>query len=143
MNVALVEDHAPTRAEMKALVEREPDLVVVGQSATAEDALEMCRLTRPDIVVMDILLPGMNGVDATRLILAQHPAVRVVALSNHAGRALVQAILDAGGLGYVRKDRAFEELVPAIRSIAAGRQYVGGHLPTPRPPPAPAQPGRS
>jgi two-component system response regulator DegU len=70
-------------------------------------------------------MPGMNGIEATRQILAHSPSTRVIALSNHSGLALVQAILVAGGRGYVRKNRAFEELIPAIRTVCNGKRYVG------------------
>ena len=90
------------------------------------------RLT-PDVVIMDLMLPGMNGVDATRHILVQRPETRVLALSNHCGTALVRVVLDAGCIGYVRKDAAAEELLPAIRSVAVGTQYVGTLLKDPSP----------
>ncbi|MEI8242498.1 MAG: response regulator transcription factor [bacterium] len=125
MTILLVEDHKPTRNEVRALIEGQPDMRVVAESSTGEDAVIRAREWRPDVVVIDIFLPGMNGVEATRLICAEQPAVRVLALSNHFGASLVQAIQDAGGLGYVRKSRAFEELVPAIRTILSGRQYLG------------------
>ena len=124
MRILLVEDHQATRAEMRTLIELQPDMTIVGESPTGEDALDKAREATPDIVVMDILLPGMNGIEAARKIRAEQPDVRVLALSNHFGASLVQAILDAGGMGYVRKSKAFEELIPALRSVAAGRQYV-------------------
>ena len=126
MRIMLVEDHKATRAEMRALIEREADMTVVAEADTGEEGVDRARAERPDIVVMDILLPGMNGIEAARKILATQPEVRVLALSNHFGDSLVQAILEAGGLGYVRKSRAFEELIPALRSVAAGEPYVSG-----------------
>jgi DNA-binding NarL/FixJ family response regulator len=124
MKVLLVEDHAATREEVTSLISREKDLSVVAQVRTAEEAIETAKRLLPDVVVMDIFLPGMNGIEATRCILSERPQTRVLALSNYSGPALVQAILHAGGLGYVRKNRAFEELIPAIRSVGEGRQYV-------------------
>ncbi|MDD5704592.1 MAG: response regulator transcription factor [Kiritimatiellae bacterium] len=124
MRVLLVDDHKPTRDEMRSLIERQPDMVVVAEADTGEAAVDRARNERPDVVVMDILLPGINGIEASRRILAQQPDVVVLALSNHFGESLVQAVLDAGGQGYVRKSRAFEELIPALRSVAAGQRYV-------------------
>ena len=120
----LVEDHKPTRDEMRALIEQQPQMTVVAEAATGEEAMDKAHEVRPDVVVMDILLPGMNGIEATRRIHDEQPGVKVLALSNHFGDSLVQAVLDAGGLGYVRKGRAFEELIPALRSVASGQQYV-------------------
>ncbi len=124
MNILLIEDHKATREEMRALIERETDMRVVAEAETGEDGVNQARAERPHVVVMDILLPGMNGIEATRRILSEQPDVRVLALSNHSGDSLVRTILDAGGLGYVLKSRAFEELIPAIRSVVAGTPYV-------------------
>jgi len=125
MKILLVEDHKPTRVEVRALIEAQPDMTVVAEAGTGEDAVACARELRPDIIVMDVLLPGMNGIEATRAICAEQPAVRVLALSNHFGESLVQSVLEAGSFGYVRKSMAFEELIPALRSVAAGKQYVG------------------
>lgn len=124
MRILLVEDHKPTREVMRALIEEQSDMQVVGEAPTGEDAVNLSRDLRPDIVVMDILLPGMNGIEATRKILAAQPEVKVLALSNHFGESLVQAIVDAGGLAYVQKSMAFEELVPTLRAVAAGQSCI-------------------
>ena len=123
MTILLVDDHQPTRDEMRALVERQPDMTVVAESPTGEDAVAQARALRPDIVIMDIRLPGMNGIEATRAICAENPGIKVLALSNHFGESLTNAILNAGGRGYVKKSKAFEELIPALQAVAAGRQY--------------------
>jgi len=125
MRVLLVDDHTPTREHVKTLLSQEQDLNVVAAVGSAEEALEMARLHRPDVVVMDLMLPGMNGVDATRLLLGEMAETRIMVLSNHSSPALVRAVLEAGGLGYVRKNRACDELIPAIRVVGAGRQYIG------------------
>lgn len=106
------------------MIGRETDMTVVAEAGTGEEAIEKARTENPDIVVMDILLPGINGIEATRQIREEQPDVKVLALSNHFGESLVLAILDAGGLGYVPKNRAFEELIPALRAVGAGQQYV-------------------
>ena len=124
MKILLIEDHKPTRDEMRALIEQQPDMTVVAEAGTGEDAVGMAREKRPEVVLMDILLPGMNGIETTRKILAEQPGLRVLALSNHFGDSLVHAILAAGGLGYVQKSRAFEELIPALRAVASGERYV-------------------
>ena len=121
MTILLVDDHKPTRDAMRALIEEQPDMRIVAESETGEDAIARARELRPDIVVMDILLPGINGVQAMREICAEQPAVKVLAMSNHFGQSLVQTILRAGGRAYVRKSSAFEELIPALRAVAAGQ----------------------
>jgi two-component system, NarL family, response regulator NreC len=123
--VLLVDDHDPTRAEMVRLIGRETDMVVVADVATGEEAVVAARTMQPDFIILDILLPQMNGIEVCRAVSDLLPGVRIVALSNHSGLRLVKAFLDAGGMGYVRKEHAFEELVPAIRAILAGRQHLG------------------
>ena len=123
--VLLADDHGPTRAEIVRLIGQESDMVVVGDVATGEEAVASAQALQPDFIVLDILLPQKNGIEVCRAVTGKLPGVRVVALSNHAGPPLVSAFLAAGGMGYVRKDHAFDELVSAIRSILAGRQYLG------------------
>jgi len=123
--VLLADDHDPTREELVRLIGREADMVVVANVATGEDAVTAALTLQPDFIVLDILLPQRNGIEVCRAVSGKLPGVRVVALSDHVGPALVKAFLDAGGMGYVRKNHAFEELVPAIRAILAGREYVG------------------
>jgi len=124
MTILLIEDHKPTREEMRTLLEAQADMRVVAEAETGEEGVDLASQLRPDLVVMDILLPGMNGVEATRRICAENPNAKVLALSNHSGSSLVQAILSAGGMGYVRKSRAFEELIPALRAVHSGAQYI-------------------
>jgi DNA-binding NarL/FixJ family response regulator len=123
--ILLVDDHAPTREEMAALLAGRTGLQVVAQAASGEDAIRQARLLKPDLVVMDIFLPGISGVEATAAITRDLPGVRVVALTNHCGSSVVRAFMRAGGIGYVRKSSAFEELLPAIEAALAGQSYMG------------------
>ncbi len=126
MKILLVDDHVPIREQVKRMLGQEPDLLVVADVGSAEAGIEAARQYRPDVVVMDVMLPGMNGINATAVILAERPETRILALSNHAGAALVRAVLHAGALGFVSKHRAAEELIPAVRAVAAGERYLGG-----------------
>lgn len=128
LRILVVDDHVSTREEVCALIRRENDMRIVAEAGTGEEAVGVVGTVQPDVVVMDIALPGMTGVEATEDIMRQVPTAHVVALSNHGGRKLVQAVLDAGGLGYVRKEHAFEELLPAIRSVAKGEKYLDRDL---------------
>lgn len=128
MDILLVDDHTATRQEMISLLKAQGDLDVVGEAAGGEEGIRMAEQLAPDLIVMDVVMPGMNGIEATRAIRAADPTARILALSNHTGHNLVKALLEAGASGYVRKDRAFEELVPAVRAVAAGRQYVGAKV---------------
>ncbi len=126
MKILLVDDHVPIREQVKLMLGLEPDMLVVADVGSAEAGIEAARQYRPDVVVMDIMLPGMNGINATSAILSERPETRILVLSNHTGAALVRAVLNAGALGFVSKHRAAEELIPAIRSVAAGKCFLGG-----------------
>lgn len=128
MKILLVDDHAPTRDELQLLLSRESDMTVVGAFGTGEEAVQHARELQPDVVVMDLMLPGISGIAAAQTIIQQLAGARIVVLSNHYGRRLVQAVQDAGILGYVRKNHAFEEIVPAIRSAYAGKPFLGKQL---------------
>jgi DNA-binding NarL/FixJ family response regulator len=125
MNILLVDDHAETREELLSLIAEQKDLAVIGQAGGGKEAVRRAREMRPALIIMDISMPDMNGIEATRAIRASDPDVLILALSNHTGSDLVKATLDAGAAGYVRKDQAYEELIPAIRAAAAGEQYIG------------------
>lgn len=122
--ILLVDDHRIVREGLRTLLGQQPDLEVVGEAADGRDAVAQARILRPEVIVMDIAMPEVNGVEATRLILAELPATRIVALSMYADRRFVAEILRAGALGYVLKDGAFEELALAIRTITEGKTYL-------------------
>ncbi len=123
IRIVLADDHEMLREEVKALLVGQDGMEVVGEAVDGESALEQARLLQPDVVVMDISMPGGGGISATRQIGAELPEVRVVALSIHCERIYVQAMLDAGASGYVVKNSIARDLVPAIQSIAAGKRY--------------------
>ncbi len=125
IRILLVEDHEDTRQEMKSIIDGQEDLTVVEEAGSGEEAILAADRTLLDITLMDIALPGINGVEAMKAILAKHPTIKVLALSNFSGQSLIQSVRDAGGLGYVRKDRAFDELIPAIRKVVAGHLSFG------------------
>ena len=124
--ILLVDDHRIVREGLRTLLGQQPDLTVVGEASDGRDAVAQACLLRPDVIVMDIAMPELNGVEATRRILAQLPAVRIVALSMYADRRTLglKAGGRAGALGYVLKDGAFEELALAIRTVTEGKTYL-------------------
>jgi DNA-binding NarL/FixJ family response regulator len=124
MNILLVDDHQMMRDGLRAVLERESDLHVTGEAADGRTALELCATLHPDVVVMDIGMPGLNGIEATRQVTAHHPRTRVVALSMNADRRYVHAMFEAGAWAYLVKSSASEELIRAIRSVAHDEKYV-------------------
>ena len=129
IRIMLVDDHVSMRQQVEALLGGDAELTVIAEAGSAEEALDMDRKLHPDVVVMDIMLPGMSGLEATRRILSERPEAKILVLSNHSGPALIQAVFDAGSLGYVCKNRAYEELIPAIKSVGARARYprTGAH----------------
>jgi DNA-binding NarL/FixJ family response regulator len=124
IRILLADDHRILREGLRSLLTQQPDMEVAGEAASGEEAILMARRLRPDVVIMDVVLPGMGGVEATRRIRAELPATRVIGLSMHSDRRYVSQMLRAGALGYLVKDSAFEELNLAVRTVVAGRPYL-------------------
>ncbi|AWM39093.1 Oxygen regulatory protein NreC [Gemmata obscuriglobus] len=124
LRVFLVDDHPVVRDGLRVLLDSEADMEVVGDAFDGETAVGRAAELRPDVVVMDVSMPGMGGIEATARIRAGCPNVRVVALTAHEDRKYVQQALQAGATGYVPKRAAAADLVGAIRHAAAGRTYL-------------------
>jgi DNA-binding NarL/FixJ family response regulator len=124
IRVLIVDDHRMLRNGLRNLIQEQPDMEVVGDAGTGRDAVRLAEKTRPDVVLMDINMPDLNGMEATRQLLAAVPTAKVVALSMYASRRFAAGMLAAGARGFVMKDCAFEELHAAIRVVAAGGSYL-------------------
>jgi two-component system response regulator NreC len=124
IRLLLVDDHAVVRSGLRMLLMGEEDMEIVGEAGSAAEALEADRLLKPDVILMDIGLPDMSGIEATREIRKQHPEVAVVALTIHEDEEYFFTMLDAGARGYVPKRAAPEELITAIRAAAADEIYI-------------------
>src|ERR1051325_9205458 len=109
--VMVVDDHQVLRQGLRELINNQPDMQVVGEASDGRAAIAMVQERRPDIMVMDIAMPGLNGIEATRQISGQAPDVRIITLSMFSDRRYVNEMLKAGAKGYLLKDSAFEELV--------------------------------
>ena len=123
MNIVLVDDHQMLRDGLRAILERAPDLHDTGEAADGRAALELCSTLHPDIVVMDIGMPGLNGIDATRQVTRDHPRTRVVALSMNTDPRYVRSMFEAGAWAYLVKSSASEELIRAIRAVSHDEKY--------------------
>jgi DNA-binding NarL/FixJ family response regulator len=124
ISILLAEDHQMVRAGLRSLFEGEEDMKVLAEVDNGRTAVQLAKELAPAVVVMDIVMPELNGVDATRQIVADSPSTRVLALSAHTDRRFVTDALRAGAVGYVPKTSAFEELVTAVRWVAAGKVYL-------------------
>jgi DNA-binding NarL/FixJ family response regulator len=124
----LVEDHTLVRSGVRALLDAAQDVDVVGEAADGREAVELCRTLKPDLVLMDVAMPGLNGIEAARQVLAGNAPPRIIMLSMHATRQYVYESLKAGVQGYVLKDAAFSELLIAIKTVMAGRTHLSPQL---------------
>ena len=124
IRILLADDHQLFRDGLRAMLEKETDLEVVAEAENGRSAVEQAGELKPDIVVMDIGMPDLNGMEATRQIASRAPRTKVLGLSMHSDRRFVEGMLKAGASGYLIKDCASEELVRAIRSVAAGQTYL-------------------
>lgn len=128
IRVLLVDDHRMMREGLRAVLARDPAIEVVAEAENGRMALEVVRSLSPDIVVMDIAMADLNGIDATRQIVARYPEVKVIALSVYADQRYVLAMLQAGAWGYVVKAAAGEELLRAIRAVAKNQKYISPEI---------------
>lgn len=122
--ILLVDDHSIFRQGLRALIEQNDAAVVVGEASDGAEAVRLTGELQPDLVIMDLTMPVMNGIDATREITKQYPGVRVLALSMESNRFFVVEVLQAGASGYLLKDTLFAELAEAIDAVARGEIYL-------------------
>jgi DNA-binding NarL/FixJ family response regulator len=128
LRVVLVDDHAVVRAGLRAVVDACPGIRVAGEASNGLEAVRLAESLRPDVMVMDLSMPEMDGATATERIHSQWPDIRIIALTAHEDRAHLTRLLQAGATGYVLKRGAADELVNAIRAVAAGETYVAPTL---------------
>lgn len=128
VRVLLADDHVTMRHGLRLLIDEQPDMEVVAEASDGETAIQRAADFKPDVIVMDVSMPGMNGLVATRKLKRLAPGISVVTLTRHADDAYLQELLRAGAAGYVLKQSAPTELLQAIRAAAAGGQYLDSSL---------------
>jgi DNA-binding NarL/FixJ family response regulator len=128
--VLLVDDHSLVRSGFRRILEDDPGILVVGEASDGREAVELAIRLRPQVVVMDYALPGMDGALATRRILAALPETAILLLSMHSEESYVRNSLEAGARGYLLKNAVDLELVKAVQDVAAGRQVLDSRLPS-------------
>ncbi len=128
MRVLLAEDHVLVRSGIRSLLESSKDFEVIGEAGDGRQAVEMAAELKPDLVLMDLAMNELNGIDATRQLASRYKDMRVIILSMHGDEQYIYESLKAGALGYVLKSSAFNELINGIREVSAGRVYVSPSL---------------
>ena len=121
--ILIADDHEIFRSGVRAILSRQPDLEVVGEAFTGREAVEYARTMKPDLVIMDIGMPELNGLEAARQILKEHPMTEVLVLTMHESDELVRAVLDTGARGYMLKSDASRDLVTAVDSLRRRKPY--------------------
>jgi DNA-binding NarL/FixJ family response regulator len=124
IRILLVDDHALVRQGFKLILAAQADMEIVGEAGNGREAIQIAEELRPDIVVMDVAMPELNGIEATRRLVAALPHTRVVALSMHKDSVYVRETLRAGARGYLLKDSPAGDLITAVRSVASGESYL-------------------
>ena len=124
ITIMLVDDHAIMRDGLRHLLDQESDIEVIGEADNGREAVKLALEKKPDIVIMDIAMQDMNGIEATRQIKSEASEIKVIALSMHSERQIVVGVFRAGASGYLLKDSSSLELVDAIRTIHLGRKYL-------------------
>ncbi len=124
IRILLADDHKIVRQGLRTLLEKEPDMEVVAEAEEGRMAVRLARKLAPQVVIMDVGMPDLNGIEATRQVLADTPGLKVIALSMHSDRRFVVNMLKAGASGYLLKDSAFEELAAAIRVVMLNKTYL-------------------
>lgn len=126
--VVVVDDHAMMRGGIRAILEQAPHITVVGEAENGREAVALASKLAPDVMLVDIAMPDLNGIEATRKILAKDPKIAIIALSMHSDARFVTGILDAGARGYILKTCDADELIRAISAVRSGKLYVTSDL---------------
>ncbi len=124
IRILLADDHAVVRQGFKMILEAQPDMEIVGEAGNGREAVETAEKLRPDVVVMDVAMPELNGIEAARRLVDTNPHAKVLALSMHKDSVYVREILRAGARGYLLKDSVAADLVAAVRAVASGQSWL-------------------
>jgi DNA-binding NarL/FixJ family response regulator len=124
MKILIADDHGVVRQGLKVMIEAEADMQVIGEASDGQEIVQLAGQLSPDVILMDIAMPNLNGVEATRIILEENPNIRVIALSVHFDKRFVTEMLKAGASGYILKSCLFDEVLRAINIVAAGDYYL-------------------
>lgn len=127
--VMIADDHQIIRDGLRVLINRQKDMEVAGEAETGREAVQLARELRPDVIIMDVTMPELSGIDATRLIMAGGEKIKIIGLSMHSDRSFILGMLMSGACGYLLKDCAFDELADAIRQVMKNNTYLSSGIP--------------
>ena len=124
IRIVVADDHPVVREGLAAIIRRQPDMLVVGEAANGKEALDLCLADAPDLVLMDLRMPVMDGVGAIRAITAEFPAARILALTTYEGDVDIRRALEAGARGYLLKDMLLTEVITAVHAVRRGERVI-------------------
>ncbi len=124
IKIILVDDHKILRDGLKSIIEEKSHLTVISEASNGREAIKQCKRLAPDVVITDVSMPDLNGIEATRQILKDNPNIRVIGLSMHSNRQFIEELFNVGGYGYLLKDGDSDELITAINSVAQNKKYL-------------------
>jgi len=128
IRIVIADDHKIMRDGLRKLLEQEEDMKVVAEAEDGYSILDLAEEVKPDVIIMDVSMPNLNGIEASRKILARFPEIRIVALSMHNDKRFIAGMFDAGASAYLLKDSAFSQLAEAIRTVYTGGTYIGSQI---------------
>ncbi|MBM4136520.1 MAG: response regulator transcription factor [Nitrospira sp.] len=128
IRVILSDDHQIIRDGLRSLLEKQPGIEVIAEAADGRTTVDLATKLKPDVIIMDVSMPDMNGIEATSRIIEKTPKIKVIALSMHSDRQFIIEMLNAGASGYILKDAAFSELINAIHAVMANRSYLSPEI---------------
>jgi two-component system response regulator NreC len=128
IRIVLCDDHQIIREGLRSLLDKQTDMQVVGEGINGNEAIKLAAAHKPDVIVMDVAMPDLNGIAATRRLREEQPKLKILALSMHSDRRFVTGMLEAGASGYLLKDCAFSELANAIRTVSTGGLYISPRI---------------
>jgi DNA-binding NarL/FixJ family response regulator len=129
ISVLLADDHAMVRQGLRALLEVQPDITVVAEAQNGREAMELAKINKPHVIVMDFAMPGLNGLEGSKKIVKFLPNVKIIALTMHDNKEYIQRFIQAGAAGYLLKDSAFNDLIKAIRHVMESDKFYSPSLP--------------
>ena len=124
IKIMVVDEHKILREGLSTLIAKQPEMEIIGEATDGREALQLLEKNTPDLILMDVTMPNLNGIEATRKIKAKKPGIEIIALSLHSDRRYVLGMIDAGASGYLLKECAFEELVRAINTVMSKKKYL-------------------
>jgi DNA-binding NarL/FixJ family response regulator len=128
IKIVVVDEHKILREGLTTLINKQPNMETIGEATDGREALEIVTKLSPDLLLMDVTMPNLNGIEATRKIKSKNPSIEIIALSLHSDRRYVLGMIDAGASGYLLKECAFDELVRAINTVMAGKKYLSPEI---------------